>query len=341
MDIKQQIEILNFTQNENINLPDFNLLLKNNGFNNVKPKSLDIFQVNMGRLCNQACKHCHVNAGIDSKEAMSRQTMQQCLDVLEKIDASTVDITGGAPEMNPNFRWFVEECKKRKKHVMVRCNLSVLSYKEAYKHLPAFYAKHQVEVIGSLPFYTGYKTDRMRGKGSFGQSIKGLQMLNKEGYGKDNTGLVINLVYNPSGAFLPGSQKEIEKEFKDALYKEHGIVFNNLFTITNMPISRFLEFLINSENLIPYMEKLVESFNPAAVPEMMCRSTISVSWDGYLYDCDFNQMLDLKVDSPGHQHISAFDEHALQNRNITFLQHCYGCTAGSGSSCGGATVEKG
>ena len=249
----------------------------------------------------------------------------------------TVDLTGGAPEMNPQFRWFVSEIKKLGRHVIVRCNLTIILANKKYNDLPQFYKDHGVEVVSSLPFYTQDRTDRQRGNGVFDDSIKVLQMLNEVGYGIEGSDLVLNLVYNPAGAFMPAPQMALEKEYKKALADKYDISFNNLFAITNLPISRFLDYLLQSGNYEKYMEKLVAAYNPVAAANVMCRNTISISWDGFLYDCDFNQMLDLKV-SCGAKHISDFNKALLDYRSIVINQHCYGCTAGSGSSCGGAVT---
>ncbi len=239
--------------------------------------------------------------------------------------------------MNPDFRWFVEECVKRGSKVMVRCNLTIIVANPKYYDLPQFYRDHQVEVVSSLPFYNADRTDRQRGKGVFEDSIRALRMLNEVGYGQEGTNLVLNLVYNPSGAFLPASQQTLESQFKKVLREEFSIQFNSLYAITNMPISRFLDFLIQSDNYEGYMDKLVNAFNPQAAQGVMCRNTISVGWDGQLYDCDFNQMLELPVQSASN-HISSYLPGALLGRDIVLHQHCYGCTAGTGSSCGGTTA---
>ncbi|MEO6940861.1 MAG: arsenosugar biosynthesis radical SAM (seleno)protein ArsS [Candidatus Kapaibacterium sp.] len=302
----------------------------------LHPTLISIFQMNIGKMCNQTCKHCHVDAGPDRKERMPRQTMQACLDVLDgNPQLHTVDITGGAPEMNSNFRWLVEELSARKLHVIVRCNLTIILANPSYHDLPEFFKSHHVEVISSLPFYTQDRTDRQRGDGVFQESIKALQMLNAVGYGVKGSGLTLNLVYNPAGAFLPASQEALEQEYKVALMKDYCITFDKLFAITNLPISRYLDYLLKTGNFESYMGKLVTAFNPVAAEGVMCRNTISVGWDGYLYDCDFNQMLNLKVTSKG-KHISEFNLPSLQARQIVTAQHCYGCTAGAGSSCGGA-----
>lgn len=304
----------------------------------LKPSDLEILQVNIGKMCNQVCKHCHVDAGPDRKEIMSRDVMRKCLEVIKSEPSiAIVDITGGAPEMNPLFSWFVEEIEKLGKHIIVRCNLTIIVANRKYNSLPLFYKEHHVEIVASLPFYKRDRADRQRGDGVFEDSIKALKQLNEVGYGKEGTGLVLNLVYNPAGAFLPPSQQALEKEYKLALKQEFEIVFNNLYAITNIPVSRYLDYLLMTDNYENYMEKLRSAFNPAAVYNLMCRNTISVSWDGYLYDCDFNQMLGLKVSAP-FAHISKFDKGELQQRSIRVGQHCFGCTAGAGSSCGGATV---
>ena len=305
----------------------------------LKANGVEIFQVNVGKMCNQVCKHCHVDAGPDRKEIMTLETMQLCLDVLANSEIKIVDLTGGAPELNPNFRWFVEKIRKLGKHIIVRCNLTIILANKQYHDLPEFFKLHQIEVVSSLPSFTKDRTDRQRGDGVFEDSIAALQMLNAVGYGQQGSGLILNLVYNPAGAFLPPSQDSLEKEYKVELMKNYSINFNNLFAITNMPISRYLDYLLSTGNYDKYMDKLIAAFNPLAVNNLMCRNTISVSWDGFLYDCDFNQMLDLKV-SPNHsQHLTEFNLQLLENREIVLKQHCFGCTAGSGSSCGGAVAN--
>ena len=304
----------------------------------LKPKKLEILQINLGYMCNQVCSHCHVDAGPDRKEIMTPETMEQCLEVIRKTEAHTLDLTGGAPEMNPNFRWFVEEASKAGiQDFIVRSNLTIIRANKKYYDLPEFFKKYNIHVISSLPFYKREKTDRQRGSGVFDKSIEALKMLNSVGYGKEGSDLKLDLVYNPSGAFLPTDQKVLERDFKKALKEDFDIDFNNLFAITNLPISRFLEYLIASENYEDYMHALVEAFNPSAVQNVMCTNTLSVSWDGWLYDCDFNQMLQLKVASKV-KHIKDYEEKELQNRNIITSQHCYGCTAGAGSSCQGSVT---
>ena len=317
-------------------LPSFSEQLQKRGIPPLAPKTLEILQLNLGYMCNQVCAHCHVDAGPDRKEKMSRATLEKCLAILEQTHVHTLDLTGGAPEMHPDFRWFVQEAKQRGiQDLIVRSNLTILRANKTYRELPEFFAEQGVHVVSSLPYYKREKTDRQRGDGVFNQSINALKVLNALGYGKLNTELQLDLVYNPSGAFLPGDQAALEQDFKKALGEDFGIVFNRLFALTNLPISRFLEYLLASENYEDYMHALVDAFNPAAVANVMCTNTLSVSYDGYLYDCDFNQMLGLPIASRS-QHIDTFDAAELAQRSICVSQHCYGCTAGSGSSCQGA-----
>ena len=302
----------------------------------LKAQEIAIVQINVGKLCNQTCRHCHVDAGPDRREVMTRETMAWCLQALETTKIGTVDITGGAPELNPDFRWLVSECRARGRHVIDRCNLTVLEL-ASERDLAAFLADHQVEVVCSLPHYRAPNTDRQRGAGVYEKSIAALKQLNALGYGRGSPSLRLVLVTNPVGAYLPGSQASLEAEWKRELWRLHQIRFDALYCITNMPISRYLEWLIESGNLEGYMERLVSAFNPAAVKGLMCRNTISIGWDGQLYDCDFNQMLDLPVSSGAPAHIRDFRLDALQGRPIIVGRHCFGCTAGAGSSCGGAT----
>ncbi|MBK7108511.1 MAG: arsenosugar biosynthesis radical SAM (seleno)protein ArsS [Chitinophagales bacterium] len=333
-----QLKVLDTHEVLTIDLPKFESKLKEHQIFPLTPVRTEIFQVNVGYMCNQTCAHCHVDAGPDRKEIMTRETMQQCIDVLAATDIPTVDLTGGAPEMNPDFRWFVEEISKLNRKILVRCNLTIILANKKYHDLPEFFKLHKVEVISSLPYYNKSRTDSQRGDGVFEASIQALQMLNNIGYGKPDSDLILNLVYNPGGAFLPGSQLMLEQQFKKELKKNFDIEFNSLFCMTNLPISRYLDYLIESGNYESYMEKLVNAFNPGAALNVMCRNTISVGWEGTIYDCDFNQMLGLKVDANAPQHINEFDIEKLKNRQIVFNQHCYGCTAGAGSSCGGAVA---
>jgi len=334
----KQLEILNGDLFASGELPYFRDKIAESGQAPLRPRKLEILQINVGYMCNQVCEHCHVDAGPDRKEIMTRETMQQCLEVIRETGAHTLDLTGGAPEMNPDFRWFVEEASKAGvADFIVRSNLTIMRANKKYFDLPEFFSRYNVHVVSSLPHYTRGKTDKQRGDGVFDQSIRALQELNRVGYGMPDSPLILDLVYNPSGAFLPGDQAALQADFKKALKEDFGIEFNNLFTITNLPIARFLDYLVASENYEDYMTALVDAYNPQAVKNVMCTNTISVSWDGWLYDCDFNQMLGLKVASKV-KHINEFREDLLQDREIVISQHCYGCTAGAGSSCQGAVV---
>ncbi|MEZ4374705.1 MAG: arsenosugar biosynthesis radical SAM protein ArsS [Polyangiaceae bacterium] len=313
---------------------EFPTALASAGLWPLRPVKLEILQVNVGKLCNQTCRHCHVDAGPDRREQMSRETFELCLRALVGSDIGVVDITGGAPELNPHFRWFVESVRGLGRHVMDRCNLTVIETPTG-ADLPDFFAAHDVEVVCSLPHYRALGTDSQRGDGVFAKSIRALQRLNSVGYGRGEHRLV--LVTNPLGAFLPASQASLEREWKHELATRYDVQFDALYTITNMPISRYLEWLIESDNLESYLGRLVAAFNPAAARGVMCRNTLSVGYDGKLYDCDFNQMLELSLD-PALAHIADFDLEALAARSIRVDRHCFGCTAGAGSSCGGATA---
>jgi len=317
--------------------PPFETPMRRASLDPLHATGITVFQINVGKLCNQTCRHCHVDAGPDRRESMSRETAELCVAALAQTDIPTVDITGGAPELNPNFRWLVEQATKLNRHVMDRCNLSVLLL-PSQADLAEFLARHRVEVIASLPYFRAAQTDAQRGDGVFDKSIEALQLLNRLGYGREGRGLLLNLVHNPVGAFLPPEQKAVEAQFRRELQRVHGVMFNHLYTITNMPISRFLEFLVDSGNYEGYMERLANAFNPAAAAGVMCRYTLSVGWNGTLYDCDFNQMLDLPVSHGAPRHICDFDPAQLHRRRIVTGNHCYGCTAGTGSSCGGTTA---
>ena len=293
----------------------------------------ECFQVNLGKLCNQACKHCHVDAGPKRTEIMDLDTINQVLEAVAFLKTPFVDITGGAPEMNPHFRYFVSGLRELGvKQIVDRCNLTIL-LEPGYEWLIDFLVEHRVEVTASLPFYIEDNVDRQRGKGVFGKSIEALRLLNEHGYGND---LPLNLVFNPQGAYLPPDQDELREIYRNHLEREFDIVFNDLYTITNMPIARFKHYLHRSNNYNRYMHKLVSRFNPATLDGLMCRSLISVGWDGRLFDCDFNQMLDMELGESELPHISRIREVVLEGRKILVDNHCYGCTAGGGSSCGGA-----
>lgn len=295
---------------------------------------MSVLQINVGRLCNLACKHCHVEAGPNRTEVMGRDVLEDCLKLYKEWGFQTIDITGGAPEMNPHFRWFVEEAVKVCPDVMVRSNLTVM-LEEGYEDLPEFYAANKVTVICSLPHYKAKNSNKQRGEGTFEKSIQVLKRLNALGYGKDPE-LTLNMVFNPGGAFFPPEQSAMEKEYKEHLGSEYGIVFNHLFTITNNPIGRFGAFLTRTDNMEGYLTKLYDAFNPGAVAGMMCRSQLSVGWDGRVYDCDFNQAVDLPIE--GADHIKDLVGKPYEKRRIRLDKHCYACTAGQGSSCGGCTA---
>ena len=334
----RQLQILSNGIFLNGELPKFKDKIAESHQFSLIARKLEILQINVGYMCNQVCEHCHVDAGPDRKEIMTRETMLQCLEVIKKTGAHTLDLTGGAPEMNPNFRWFVDEASKAGiKDFIVRSNLTIMRSNKKYHDLPDFFKKHNIHVVSSMPHWTKGKTDKQRGDGVFDKSLMALQELNAIGYGMPDSTLRLDLVFNPTGAFLPGNQAALQKDFKKALLDDFGIHFHNLFAITNLPISRFLDYLIASDNYEDYMYALVEAYNPAAVQNVMCTNTLSVSWDGYLYDCDFNQMLELPVNSKV-KHISEYNEELLEGRNIVISQHCYGCTAGAGSSCQGAVT---
>lgn len=303
----------------------------------LRTTGVSVLQINVGKRCNQACRHCHVDAGPDRVEVMRDEVVDATLRFLERSDVPTVDITGGAPELHPRFREIVTRARSAGRHVIDRCNLTITRL-PSYADLPEFLAAHQVEVIASLPSHAPRQTDAQRGAGVFEDSIAALRRFNELGYGVDGTGLLLNLVTNPVGAFLPGSQPSLEADWKRTLRLRHGVSFNRLYTITNMPISRFLQFLVDSGNLEAYTQRLVAAFNPAAVDGLMCRYTLSVGWDGRLYDCDFNQMIDLPTAAGAPQTIFDAEIAALTGRRVVVGPHCFGCTAGAGSSCGGATT---
>lgn len=331
----EQIEIL---EKSISSIKSFKESMGSCGLHPLKPKPLEVLQINLGYMCNQVCAHCHVDAGPDRKEIMTKETMNFCLKAIENSNVHTVDLTGGAPEMNPHFCWFVEELSKRSVKVIVRSNLTILVANKRFKEYPSFFKKHELTVVASLPCYTESNVDKQRGEGVFLDSIQALKKLNELGYGVPASGLVLNLVFNPGGPSLPPDQQQLEADYKSRLLKDFGIQFNQLFTITNLPISRFLEYLLALGKYDEYMTKLVNAFNPSAADGVMCRSTLSVGWNGKLFDCDFNQMLEIGIESENIDTIQDFNDAYLQGRNIAVNQHCYGCTAGAGSSCQGSLV---
>ena len=294
---------------------------------------LDILQVNVGKLCNQACRHCHVDASPTRTEIMTRETIDRIVSFLEQSDVQTVDLTGGAPELNPDFRAFVERIREQGRRVMVRCNLTVI-FEPGQEDLPEFYRTHEIELVCSLPCYLEENVDEQRGRGAFTKSIKALQILNGIGYGQQGTGLELHLVYNPVDASLPPPQAELEADYKGELSARYDIEFNKLYTITNMPISRFGDFLKRRGIYDSYVQTLRDNFNPHTIDNLMCRSLISVGWQGEIYDCDFNQMLDMHAFG---REVKLWEltPDDLIGRDVRVADHCFGCTAGAGSSCGG------
>lgn len=316
-------------------VPAFSERMRTVNLDPLTRTDLRILQINVGKMCNQVCRHCHVDAGPDRTEIMTRDTMAHCLAALDAAPFDTVDLTGGAPELNPDFRWLVEQIRARGRAVIDRCNLTILLVRNQHD-LVDFLAEHEVEVIASLPYFQARQTDAQRGDGVFEKSIEGLRRLNAAGYGAPDGRLKLNLVYNPVGAFLPPAQEAIERDFRRELLQRYDIRFTNLFTITNMPINRYLEYLLETGNFDDYMQRLHAAFNPAAARGVMCRDTLSVGWDGTLHDCDFNQQMELGLQDGLPQHIADFNQSALHDAPIAIGNHCYGCTAGAGSSCGGA-----
>ncbi|MET0047256.1 MAG: arsenosugar biosynthesis radical SAM (seleno)protein ArsS [Sedimenticola sp.] len=309
-------------------------------FPEINRAQLETLQVNLGYLCNQTCKHCHVNAGPKRTELMHRETMDALLAFIDRKGVVALDLTGGAPELNPDFRYLVEQVRRRGVRVMDRCNLTVLE-EPGQESLADFLAAQQVEIVASLPCYLEENVDNQRGKGVFEASIAGLKRLNALGYGREGSGLLLNLVFNPQGATLPPSQSDLEADYKRQLFEKYGIRFNQLFTITNMPISRFGSILLSKGEFHPYMQLLKESYSSCNLATVMCRNLISVDWQGYVYDCDFNQMLGMHLETDGNKrpHINDLMEVDLTMLPIKTAEHCYGCTAGQGSSCGGALGE--
>jgi radical SAM/Cys-rich protein len=315
----------------------FEAALDGAGLVPLEATGIEILQINVGKKCNQTCRHCHVDAGPDRTEMMPDEIVDACLRAFAEHAIPTVDITGGAPELHPAFRRIVETASALGRRVIDRCNLTITRLPN-YRWIGPFLAEHRVEIIASLPYYQGRQTDAQRGDGVFEDSIEALRELNSLGYGRPGSGLVLNLVTNPVGAFLPPDQRAAERDWKRELERRHGVVFDRLFTITNMPISRFLEHLEEKGQTEAYLSRLVQAFNPAAAAGVMCRTTLSVAWDGSLHDCDFNQMLDLPLREGLPRHIRDFDPDRLGRRAIALGPHCFGCTAGAGSSCGGAVA---
>lgn len=316
-------------------VPTFDRRLAESGIRPLRADGVKILQVNVGKMCNMTCHHCHVDAGPDRREIMTAETIEHCLNALRQAAIPTLDLTGGAPEMNPHFRNFVSSARKLGCHVIDRCNLTIL-LANGYEDMVDFLADNQVEIVASLPCYLAENADAQRGDGAFAKSIRALKLLNERGYGKGDKRHVLTLVYNPIGPTLPPAQTQLEQAYKEHLAAEHDVHFDRLFTITNMPISRFLENLQSEGRTEEYMTELVNAFNPAAAEGVMCRRIVSVSWDGRMFDCDFNQMLELPLATGVPQHIRDFDLAALEHRKVTTGRHCFGCTASAGSGCLGA-----
>ena len=319
-------------------VPTFDAVMAGIGAGPLVAKEIQVLQVNVGKLCNQFCDHCHVDAGPDRTEMMTAATAGQVIELLRRHPIPVLDLTGGAPELNPQFRRMVQEARALGCKVMDRCNLTVLLIRNQHD-LVDFLAAHEVEVVASLPCYTEARTDAQRGAGVFDRSIEALRKLNAAGYGSGGR-LKLHLVYNPVGAFLPGDQAALEQDYKRELATRFGVVFDDLYTITNMPIRRYLEYLERTGELEAYMRLLVDSFNPGAVDGLMCRTYLSVGWDGTLYDCDFNQMLEMPVNSGAPDHLTALLASGRLGRTVRTGRHCFGCTAGSGSSCVGAVTGQ-
>lgn len=306
----------------------------------LKRGKIEILQVNLGKLCNLACVHCHVEAGPSkTRENMDEQTAQALVRFMDQCRPETLDLTGGAPELNPHFQYLVREARKRNLHVIDRCNLTVL-FLPGQEATAQFLADHQVEIVASLPCYLRENVDKQRGKGVFDDSIRALLKLNELGYGKEGTGLLLNLVYNPIGHHLPPDQKALELDYKQRLLMDFGIIFNRLYTITNMPITRYQKYLSAFHQYENYIELLEKNFNPEAARHVMCRNTLSIGWDGRIYDCDFNQALDMEIRNGKPLTIFDLDLEKLEGFKILTGDHCFGCTAGAGSSCQGALQKK-
>ncbi len=314
---------------------DFITHLNQCGIYPIRAAGIEILQLNITRRCNLNCKHCHVQAGPQRTEAMTRETMAHCIQTAAHEAISTIDITGGAPELHPDLKWLVTELSALRKRVIVRTNLLVM-LEPAFRHYMEFFAAQHVELVGSLPDYNAEKSDRQRGAGTFQQAIQVIRELNRLSYGIPGSGLALHLAHNPVGAYLPGPQAALEAEYRRVLRDVHGLQFNTLFCLINSPIGRYHDYLQRSGNLEDYMRSLRCAFNTRTVEHLMCRTTISVSWDGRLYDCDFNQMLDLPVSSGAPDHIRDFDYQRLAARRVVVRSHCFACTAGAGSSCQGA-----
>jgi len=331
MDITKQLEIL-----DEMDKPEsFADKLKQFSLFPMRATSVEILQMNITRKCNLCCRHCHVESSPERGEEMSKEDMVFCLKAVSHPKVTTIDVTGGSPEMHPHLEWFLKEASTLKKRILVRSNIVILM-DEKYRHFIDVFCETGVEVVASLPNLHREKTDRMRGANTFDFIIDGLKLLNSKGYGMPGSDLILNLVYNPTGAFLPASQQAIAHEYKNKLHQDFGIEFHQVYCLTNCPVGRYLDFLKKSGNLFQYFTLLKQQFNSNAMNQVMCKTTLSIAWNGKLYDCDFNQMLDLPLNDGTPVHIRDFDFEKLANREIVIRSHCFACTAGAGSSCQGA-----
>lgn len=333
MDTREQLRVLSQLND----IPPLSRKIREINRFPLRAKGIDILQINVGKRCNLACRHCHVNAGPQRTEIMSKKILEKCLEVAAAFPIPTIDVTGGSPEMNPHLAWFIGEAAGLNRRFIVRSNLTLL-LEQPYRHFIDIFEKNKIEIVTSLPDYLEAKSDRQRGAGVFRKVIEAMRELNRLGYGVEGSSLVLDIVHNPVGAYLPGSQAALEHEYRERLLAEHGIRFSKLFCITNIPVGRYLDYLVESGNFEDYLSTLCHSFNPAAVDNVMCLTTLSVGWEGSLYDCDFNQMLGLTVNHGAPTNIMDFDMNKLKNREIVINNHCYGCVAGAGSSCQGATT---
>ncbi len=306
----------------------------------LRAEGIQILQLNVGRRCNLNCRHCHVSAGPNRDEMMGREVFEKCLGILTDHPIGTIDLTGGAPEMNPHLPWFISEAARLERRLMVRTNLVILGDPD-YRHFIDCYVDNRVELVTSLPHFQSRTADRQRGQGVFEKVIEVMRLLNERGYARPGSGLLMHVVHNPVGAFLPGAQRSLSQTYKERLSTQYGISFNELFCLNNAPVGRYLDYLFRTDNYEDYMQTLIEAFNVASVDGLMCRTTLSVGWDGRLYDCDFNQMLDLAVDHGAPDHVDIFDFDTLGSRRIVVANHCYACTAGAGSSCQGSLDKDG
>lgn len=319
------------------NIPSFSETLIKQTKRSLVAADIEILQINVGKLCNMSCKHCHVEAGPYRTEIMKRPVFEKCLEIIKAHNIPVVDITGGAPEMNPELEWFINGLSHLDCRIIVRSNLTILKEPQYKKYIDLF-TDNKIEIAASLPDHNQRKSERQRGGNSYETAIEVIRELNRRGYGMEGTGLVLDIVHNPVGAYLPASQQSIEITYKRNLEKQHSISFNRLFCLTNCPVGRYLDYLVRTDNLQDYMLELSRAFNVSAAENVMCRTTLSVGWDGTLYDCDFNQMLEIPVNHGAPDHINEFNREKLKNRTICIDNHCFSCTAGSGSSCQGTTA---